>query len=325
MAKKRKESLIIGHLEKISSKVFSDFPKQITDLAGKQHGVYALYKGNKLYYVGLATNLRRRVTTHLRDRHAGKWDKFSLFLIRDSEHIRELESLLIRIADPKGNAKLGGFAESENLKGELKRQIKLHQEEQLKGLIGKQRRRGRRGAVKPVATVSSSDNNSTLTLPPKLKLFASYKGESFTAIVLKGGRIRCGDTIFKSPSGAARSITGRKSNGWKFWKYSDETGRLQRLNTLKSDSVKRSQKRGLRANVSSLQPGLKLERVYKGKRYTATVMKDGRIKCRGGVYNSLTAAANSIVTGTVSGWYFWKYENPEGKMVQVFELKRNSL
>jgi type I restriction-modification system DNA methylase subunit len=37
---------------------------------GRRHGVYALYRGNRLYYVGLASNLRSRLNTHLRDRHA---------------------------------------------------------------------------------------------------------------------------------------------------------------------------------------------------------------------------------------------------------------
>lgn len=54
--KKRKAGrLVQGYLERTSSKVFSAFPKQITDLISGQHGVYALYKKNRLYYVGLAT------------------------------------------------------------------------------------------------------------------------------------------------------------------------------------------------------------------------------------------------------------------------------
>ncbi len=59
-----------------------EFKKEITKLIGKERGVYALYKKDKLYCVGLATNLRTRVKQHLKDRHRQKWDKFSLFLIK---------------------------------------------------------------------------------------------------------------------------------------------------------------------------------------------------------------------------------------------------
>jgi hypothetical protein len=38
--------LVIGYLERVSSKIFSGFPRELTDLAGSQHGVYALYKGH---------------------------------------------------------------------------------------------------------------------------------------------------------------------------------------------------------------------------------------------------------------------------------------
>ena len=77
MVKKPKKAvkarkLVRGYLERVSSAAFSDFPKQLTDLVGREHGVYALYKGDQLYYVGLATNLRNRIKQHLRDRHAEK-------------------------------------------------------------------------------------------------------------------------------------------------------------------------------------------------------------------------------------------------------------
>ena len=48
MARKKRtvqgpQQLVLGYLERISSKVFSDFPKQLTGLVGRKHGVYALY------------------------------------------------------------------------------------------------------------------------------------------------------------------------------------------------------------------------------------------------------------------------------------------
>jgi hypothetical protein len=50
-----------------------------TMIRGKS-GVYALYKQDKLYYVGLASNLMTRVNGHLKDRHHGAWDRFSVYL-----------------------------------------------------------------------------------------------------------------------------------------------------------------------------------------------------------------------------------------------------
>jgi len=60
MAKRKHRRLVQGNLERISSKVFDIYHDEITQLVGRQHGVYALYKKNRLYYVGLAKNLLER-------------------------------------------------------------------------------------------------------------------------------------------------------------------------------------------------------------------------------------------------------------------------
>jgi excinuclease UvrABC nuclease subunit len=82
-----RKPLVIGYVERVSREVFSDFAAQLTALVGRQHGVYALYKGDQLYYVGLANNLRGRIKRHLSDRHTEKWDRFSLYLVREAAHI----------------------------------------------------------------------------------------------------------------------------------------------------------------------------------------------------------------------------------------------
>jgi len=50
-SKKKSKPLVLGFLEKVSSKMFSDYSRELTDLVGRKHGVYALYKGHRLYYV----------------------------------------------------------------------------------------------------------------------------------------------------------------------------------------------------------------------------------------------------------------------------------
>jgi excinuclease UvrABC nuclease subunit len=74
-------NLVDAYLERIPADVFVRFQEAIKDLASKRHGVYALYKGDKLYYVGLAKNLKSRVQQHLKDQHKREWDMFSLYLI----------------------------------------------------------------------------------------------------------------------------------------------------------------------------------------------------------------------------------------------------
>ncbi|MBM3332736.1 GIY-YIG nuclease family protein [candidate division WOR-3 bacterium] len=134
--------LITGCLEGISKRVFADYSAQIAELAGEQSGIYALYNRGKLYYVGLATDLRRRIKHHLEDRHARNWDTFSLYVVRREAHLRDLEAMSIRIAKPKGNDIRGGRLTS--LKPELKALIdewNLRRTSRILGLLSDERRK----------------------------------------------------------------------------------------------------------------------------------------------------------------------------------------
>ena len=73
-------------------------------ILGKKKGIYALYKKDKLYYVGQAANLNSRLKTHLNNKHSRKWDRFSLFIIKNSKYVKDVETALINIAKPTGNA-----------------------------------------------------------------------------------------------------------------------------------------------------------------------------------------------------------------------------
>lgn len=75
----------------------------------KGFGVYALYKGKKLVYAGLATkSLRGRLKQHIRHKK-GKWDHFSFYQVIDSEHIKDIETLILRVSKPKLNKRKGTF------------------------------------------------------------------------------------------------------------------------------------------------------------------------------------------------------------------------
>jgi hypothetical protein len=227
-------SLISGYLERISSKVFDGYHEQITALIGNQRGVYALYKKTHLYYVGLATNLRTRVKHHLKDRHAKKWDSFSLYLIRSVEHLHELESLLIRISEPRGNVMLGKFRRSQNLIQALKKSMEERNRLQLKEILGGRKKRkepSKKRKLKRPGMRGTPPLKELLSAGAELK--AVYKGREYPAQVDAEGMIHIDQKVYNSPSLAATHITHRPMNGWTFWKHKNEQGQWVKIDELR--------------------------------------------------------------------------------------------
>ncbi len=79
---------------------------EMKDIMRHQSGIYALYNNNKLFYVGRTQNLRARIKHHMRGKFATKWNKFRIFLI-DNKHLPDVETIVITIAEPEGNKKIG--------------------------------------------------------------------------------------------------------------------------------------------------------------------------------------------------------------------------
>ncbi|MHB1048748.1 MAG: restriction system modified-DNA reader domain-containing protein [Bacteroidota bacterium] len=228
------KSLITRHLEKISSKVFDEYYQEITKLVGKHHGVYALYKKNKLYYVGLAIDLHRRVKYHLIDNHSGKWDRFSLYLINDVEHLKELEALIIHIALPKGNKQLGRFSKSKSMQRELRQLVHTKNKEREASIFGVPKPDKKKEKLIVFAKYRSTPTKPGLKglLPAGTELIAPYKGTNYTATVTDDGKILYDGKVFNSPSSAGEFIRGGKAtNGWQFWRYR-VNGKLKELRTL---------------------------------------------------------------------------------------------
>src|SRR5574337_444070 len=115
--------LVCQHLENINRDALDKYQAIIRRYVRRREGVYALYRRDKLYYVGLARDLRWRLRSHLKDRHGQRWDRFSVYLTIGDRYLRELESLLLRVVMPKGNKKKGRFSNSENLLRRFKRDI----------------------------------------------------------------------------------------------------------------------------------------------------------------------------------------------------------
>lgn len=234
--KMKQEPLVLGYVERISSTVFADFPKQLTELAHGKHGVYALYKGDRLYYVGLATNLRNRIKQHLKDKHSGKWNRFSLYLVRKEEHIKELESLILRIADPKGNSTKGRLPGADNLLNPLRSAILEEQSSQLEKLFGRKKAVKINKHTKPKSLKKSTYRKPIMAkyVSKRMQIRGLHKGITHKASVLANGQIRFNGTLYTSPSIAGAAAVGRKTcNGWKFWKFKNSSGDWVPLNELR--------------------------------------------------------------------------------------------
>lgn len=104
-----KGALVKGFLEKKDRQGFELLLPEYRKVIGESSGIYALYQGEKLYYVGIAKNLLWRVDNHTRDKHKNKWDKVSFFVIDKHKFSKDIETVILRIAEPKGNGTRGKF------------------------------------------------------------------------------------------------------------------------------------------------------------------------------------------------------------------------
>lgn len=239
MARTKFRRLVTRNLERISSKVFDQYHDEITQLVGRRYGVYALYKRDRLYYVGLARDLRGRLDRHMRDRHASKWDSFSLYLIRNVNYLKELESLIIHIADPKANIQKGRFAHSTNLhsvlEGLMEERDRAKRAEILAGHSrkNKKRKENRRRQHREVATGGKLAG----LLPAGTELRGTYKRRQFVASVDSHGRISFNEKTFSSPSAAGSfARDAHSTDGWMFWMYKKEDGTWARIHELRKKS-----------------------------------------------------------------------------------------
>ena len=132
----KRSPLVCQHLENVSRDVLEEHQDIIREYVRHRQGVYALYRRGKLYYVGLASNLRTRLSHHLKDRHGESWDRFSVYVTIGDSHLRELESLLLRIVKTKGNKQKGKFAKSEDLRRNFARDAKRSWQIEMQDLLG---------------------------------------------------------------------------------------------------------------------------------------------------------------------------------------------
>jgi predicted GIY-YIG superfamily endonuclease len=231
---KKSKNIVCQYVENISRKALENYQDIIKKYVRGRHGVYALYRKNKLYYVGLASNLRNRLRHHLRDRHAKAWDSFSVYLTVGDQHLHELETLLLRIIDRKGNKQRGRFGKAEDLRRQLRRDFRKKLSLELEEIFGK-------GfyseEIYPMQEINKKKGR-TPTLAPfvdkRFHIRFKYKGNLYIAHVRRNGSIsfakdsaeagRLQGKIYNSPSLAASAITRRTMDGWTTWKYERAPG-----------------------------------------------------------------------------------------------------
>ncbi len=227
-------ALVCEHLENVSRNLLDKYQAIIREYIRHRHGIYALFRKGKLYYVGLATSLSGRLKQHLRDKHRDSWDCFSVYLTIGDTHMKELESLVLRIVKPKGNRQTGRFPRSRNLKSRLNRDVARWQKEEREKLFGLPVSNGRPSGP--------HDRDGRLPVLAKYirrfrenrSLRAVHKGKAIKARVRRDGMIVFKGNKYTSPSVAGAVAVRRKScNGWVFWKWERATGDWVVLNELR--------------------------------------------------------------------------------------------
>lgn len=203
--------LVTQSLEHISREVFSKYAPLITQLVERSSGVYALYDEEDLYYVGRATSLRNRVKQHLTDRHDASWTHFSIYLISNDEHIGEIESLLVRIANPKGNSVKPRGKDSREMRKQLEKLIKEKHKEELAGLLSKK--------IKKQKATGAEKKSLKGLVAKRTRIYRNHKGKDFKAILSPAGTILFKGKKYTSLTAAAKVATKWTSvSGWNFWR-----------------------------------------------------------------------------------------------------------
>jgi hypothetical protein len=205
----RRPKLVTQFLERIHRDAFDDHPELIRSLVDDRNGIYALYRKDRLYYVGLAKDLRWRLKHHLKDRHADSWDRFSVYLTIGDQHLRELESLAIRITKADGNRQIGRIAGAENLAKQFERSLADKYRREADRLMGK------------LIAVTLEPNSIRKTI----KLRGWHKGHLYKARLKHDGTVQIrGGKLHSSLSSSAKSICGHSVNGRRFWHYERSPG-----------------------------------------------------------------------------------------------------
>ncbi len=76
--------------------------------------------------------------------------------------------------------------------------------------------------------ILANSEHEPLTSEPRglsfpIPVFRRYKGKLYNGKLLKGWRIEMNGKVYPSTSAAAVHISGHPENGWRMWRYFDES------------------------------------------------------------------------------------------------------
>ena len=227
--KKKPDNLVSEFFENISWKILEGYPRIINEMIRGKAGLYALYRRDRLYYVGLTVNLKKRLNDHKKDRHKELWDRFSVYLVTDDGHTKPLESLVLRIASLPGNKVTGKIPGAIDQRKSIEKQMKDIDANKRASVLG--------GTIAKKRIKATVQKNGTSGLKGvaecRYALKATYKDKTFKATLRKDGQISFNGMLYSSPTAAAMKATSRSAiNGRAFWKYRNEAGKWVALNHL---------------------------------------------------------------------------------------------
>lgn len=224
--KKKPTGLVSAYIENLRREALEQHLREVKNHAKDKHGIYALYRGTKIYYVGLARSLSQRLKHHLKDRHEGHWDSFSLYITSDYSALRELESLILRVLQPKGNRTKGKLKLAYDLKDDLLKELEEKQKAERDFLLG------RRDSKRPIVPTEKLKEGQTELIAyglASMNIYATYKGKSYKARIDRNGWIRFNGKKYPSLSASGQAVRKKPTNGWWFWKFKDRDGKLVRI------------------------------------------------------------------------------------------------
>lgn len=128
LTREGESKLIDNYVENIPRVLLRKFKGQFEGWFKQGRGIYALYKGKNLYYVGMG-RIPGRILHHFYDKHKNKWDNFSAYIIRREKYTREFETIISRFARPMGSEAIGKLSKKNNLKRKVKKLIKQREKE----------------------------------------------------------------------------------------------------------------------------------------------------------------------------------------------------
>lgn len=208
MPRRPKPKLVTQYLENVSHDALAEHGDVLAKFIKERTGVYALYRKGKLYYAGLASSLRSRLNHHLKDKHRDKWDSFSVYLTIGDTHLRELESLILRVVQPPGNKQLGKFSGAEDIWRQFDKAIAEKQRRERERLFG----------------IETEEEEVEHLISRAIRIRARRKGRLLKATLRRDFSVRWNRKLYKTPSAAATAVCKRNQNGWAFWSYERSPG-----------------------------------------------------------------------------------------------------